>query len=217
MASSSVRVWRRLREGFGPGVLDHPAAVDRLLDRGHHQLGVELGHTAVPELEDLGEVVAGVDVHDREGQAGRPEGLLGQPEHHDRVLAPREQQHRALELGHHLTHDVDRLGLEGLEMGQLVLPGPRTSPHRTTRIAWPCPFPIRSSGSTLPDAPRLQGANLATTDDDELAARIAEEAGRVLLDLRRDMGLDDAKALGREGDRRSNELIMAALRRGPSR
>jgi 3'(2'), 5'-bisphosphate nucleotidase len=52
---------------------------------------------------------------------------------------------------------------------------------------------------------------LASFDDDELAARIAEESGRVLVELRRHMGLADAGALGAEGDRRSNELIMAAL------
>ncbi len=52
---------------------------------------------------------------------------------------------------------------------------------------------------------------MATIDDDDLAARIAEEAGQVLQDLRRHTGTDDAKALGQEGDRRSNELIMAAL------
>ncbi len=53
---------------------------------------------------------------------------------------------------------------------------------------------------------------MATTDDDELAARIADEAGRVLIDLRHDMGLDDPRALGQEGDRLSNTLIMATLR-----
>ena len=54
--------------------------------------------------------------------------------------------------------------------------------------------------------------DLATTDDDELAARIADEAGQVLMGLRHDMGLDDPRALGREGDRLSNERIMATLR-----
>jgi len=52
---------------------------------------------------------------------------------------------------------------------------------------------------------------LATIDDNELAASIAEQAGNVLVEMRHHIGLDDAKALGREGDRRSNELIMAAL------
>ncbi len=52
---------------------------------------------------------------------------------------------------------------------------------------------------------------MATIDDDELAASIAEQAGQVLVELRHRIGLDDAEALGEEGDRRSNELIMAAL------
>jgi 3'(2'), 5'-bisphosphate nucleotidase len=52
---------------------------------------------------------------------------------------------------------------------------------------------------------------LPTNDDDELAVRIAEESGRVLMELRRTMGLDDARALGHEGDRRSNRLITEAL------
>ena len=44
-------------------------------------------------------------------RAGR-ERLLRQPQHDDRVLAAGEQQHRPLELGHHLAHDEDALGLE---------------------------------------------------------------------------------------------------------
>jgi hypothetical protein len=36
----------------------------------------------------------------------------------DRVLAAREQQHRPFELGRHLAHDVDGLGLEHIELGQ---------------------------------------------------------------------------------------------------
>ncbi len=75
----------------------------------------------IAELEHLGEVVAGVDVHDRERDPTRPEGFLGQPEHDHRVLAPREEQDRALELGRHLPDDVDGLRLDVLELGQLVL------------------------------------------------------------------------------------------------
>ena len=64
-----------------------------------------------------------------------------------------------------------------------------------------------------PRAPTpLQVRDLATNDDDELAARIAEEAGRVLIALRHDVGLHDPRTLGREGDRRSNARIMATLR-----
>ena len=76
---------------------------------------------AVAELDHLGEVVPGVDVHDREREAPGPERLLGQPQQHDRVLAAAEQQHGALELGGDLAEDVDRLGLEGLEVRELVL------------------------------------------------------------------------------------------------
>jgi 3'(2'), 5'-bisphosphate nucleotidase len=48
--------------------------------------------------------------------------------------------------------------------------------------------------------------------DAELAARIAEEAGRFLLDLR-ESGRFTGRALGNEGDRRTNSIIVAALRR----
>ena len=75
----------------------------------------------VAELDHLGEVVAGVDVHDREREAPGPERLLGQAQQHDRVLAAAEQQHRPLELGRDLADDVDRLGLERLEVGELVV------------------------------------------------------------------------------------------------
>jgi 3'(2'), 5'-bisphosphate nucleotidase len=49
------------------------------------------------------------------------------------------------------------------------------------------------------------------TDDHALAARIAQDCGVVLLDLR-SRGVDGgARALGAEGDRRSNEALNAAL------
>ena len=94
------------------GLFDDPAGVDAVLDRGDDQLDAKLGGPPVAELKRLGEVVAGVDVHDREGDAGRPEGLLGQTQHHDRVLAAREEQHGTLALGGDLADDVDSLGLE---------------------------------------------------------------------------------------------------------
>ena len=96
---------------------------------------------AVAELDHLGEVVAGVDVHHRERERPRAERLLGQSQQHDRVLAAAEQQHRPLELGGHLAHDVDRLGLERAQVGQL---GRRArcqftscSPHSVFSVARP--------------------------------------------------------------------------------
>ena len=102
-----------------PCLLDHAALVDRLLHRGDHEALAELGDAAVAELDRLGEVVARVDVHEREREATRPERLLGEPEEDDRVLAAGEEQHRPLELGGDLAHDVDRLGLERVEVGEV--------------------------------------------------------------------------------------------------
>ena len=111
--------------GQGPAHLGRPALVDGLLDAGHDEPLAQLGHPPVAELERLGEVVAGVDVHHREGELGRPERLLGQAQQDQRVLAAAEEEHRALQLGRHLPHDVDRLRLEGVEVGQLVRMGGR--------------------------------------------------------------------------------------------
>ena len=54
------------------------------------------------------------------GKRAGPERLLGQAQQHDRVLAAAEEQHGPLELGGDLAHDVDRLGLERLEVGELA-------------------------------------------------------------------------------------------------
>jgi len=50
-----------------------------------------------------------------------PERLFGQGQHHDRVLAAGEQQHRPLELGPDLAHDMDGLGLEDIELRHLII------------------------------------------------------------------------------------------------
>ena len=96
----------------------HAAVVDRVLDARDDQPLAELGDAAVAELEHLGEVVSGVDVHQREREARRPERLLGEAQQHDRVLAAGEQQHRPLALGGDLAHDVDGLVFERVEVGQ---------------------------------------------------------------------------------------------------
>jgi len=53
---------------------------------------------------------------------------------------------------------------------------------------------------------------MATADDHALAARIAEQAGTLLLAVRAGTAAGDEGALGADGDRRSHELIVAALR-----
>lgn len=53
--------------------------------------------------------------------------------------------------------------------------------------------------------------DLIRPDDAELAAHLAAEAGRILLDVRAS-GQFEGKALGREGDRRANAFLCEALR-----
>jgi 3'(2'), 5'-bisphosphate nucleotidase len=53
--------------------------------------------------------------------------------------------------------------------------------------------------------------NIAQLADAELAARLAEEAGRLLLDLQANSGLT-GKALGGAGDAAANRFLCAALR-----
>ena len=141
---------RRLQpvaRGPRPPLLDHAPRVDRLLDRGDEQPLAELGDPPVAELDDLREVVPGVDVQQREREAPGPERLLGQPQQHDRVLAAGEQQRRPLALRGDLAHDVDRLGLEVVEMAQTCRPHsvfslPAQRPSRPSPGSVQCVQPI---------------------------------------------------------------------------
>src|SRR5262249_26817402 len=72
-----------------------------------------------------------VDVHDREREPPRTEGLLREAEEDDRVLAAGEEQHRPLELGGELAEDVDRLGLELVEVRE----SPGADAHVTTTFS----------------------------------------------------------------------------------
>jgi 3'(2'), 5'-bisphosphate nucleotidase len=49
------------------------------------------------------------------------------------------------------------------------------------------------------------------TDDAALAAELARQAGELLRQIRAAADFEDPKALGREGDRRSNEFLLARL------
>jgi len=105
-----------------PRLLHHPSRVYRVLHVAHEEVRVDALHQPIPKLDRLGEVVTGVDVHERKGDPGRMKRLPGQMYHGDRVLAAAEQQHRAFELCGDLAHDVDRLGLELVEV-RLVIVG----------------------------------------------------------------------------------------------
>ncbi|QCH23567.1 3'(2'),5'-bisphosphate nucleotidase CysQ [Mycobacteroides salmoniphilum] len=50
-----------------------------------------------------------------------------------------------------------------------------------------------------------------TLSDAALAAELAHEAGQLLLQVRAELGFDDAKALGAAGDKRANTLLLERL------
>ena len=72
------------------------------------------------EGDHLAELPGRVDVHQRKRRLGRIERLLGKPHHDRRVLADRVEHDRVFELGGHLADDVDALGFELFEVGQVV-------------------------------------------------------------------------------------------------
>ncbi len=102
------------------GVRDDAAGVDVVLHAGDHQPQAHVGDDPVAELEHLVEVVPGVHVQHRKRQWCRPERACRDVQHHHRVLAAGEQQHRPLERRRDLTEDVYGLGLERTQVGQLV-------------------------------------------------------------------------------------------------
>ncbi len=87
----------------------------------------------VAERQNLGQIVPGVDVQQRERQRRGPEGLECQVEQNRGVLAAREQDHRTFEFAGDLAEDVDRLRLERVESVELVAVQP-DSGFRKVRI-----------------------------------------------------------------------------------
>jgi hypothetical protein len=67
IASSSVTVWWPLRDSSG--CARRTCRGDAVFQVADHQALAHLGHALVAEADHLGEVVAGVDVQQREGQA----------------------------------------------------------------------------------------------------------------------------------------------------
>ena len=59
---------------------------------------------------------------------------------------------------------------------------------------------------------RIGNTDVVSRTDAELAADLAEEAGRLLLEVRREIGHDWPPALGDAGDVRANALLLSRLR-----
>mmetsp|Transcript_16679 Transcript_16679/g.31313 ORF Transcript_16679/g.31313 Transcript_16679/m.31313 type:complete len:278 (+) Transcript_16679:695-1528(+) len=115
----AVAAFQRVGEADG-------AAGDAVFQMPDHQALAHLGHALVTEADDLGEVVARVDVHQREGQVARVaarvrgvlhlERLLGQAQHDAGVLAAGEQQGGALEACSDLAQDEDGLFFQRIQV-----------------------------------------------------------------------------------------------------
>src|SRR5918994_1220177 len=156
---------RRLQpvaRGAWAGLLGHAALVDRLLHAGHDRLR----QAAVAELDRLREVVARVDVHDRERQRRRRERLLGQRQQHDRVLAAAEEHDGLLELGGDLPDDVDGLRLELLEVGA---PPAYTAHSPSPRSTWNGTFLFQSMKVSIVSRPNSIGIARSRTRSSKAA------------------------------------------------
>ena len=84
------------------------------------QVQIHLGDHLVAEAVHLLEFPARVHVHHRERQLAGVERLARQMQHHGRILADGVQHHRVVELGGHLTDDVDAFRLQLFQMRQFV-------------------------------------------------------------------------------------------------
>ncbi|MNQ77374.1 hypothetical protein D3C85_922390 [compost metagenome] len=126
----------RLQQGYGLRRIariglapqDDAAAADRVFDAAHDQGFAQFGRACVAEGDHFVEVVPGVDVHQRERKAARPEGFLGQAQQHHGVLAAREQQHGFFAFGGHFAQDEYRFRFQPIQVAALDHSRHRYSP-----------------------------------------------------------------------------------------
>ena len=71
---------------------------------------------AVAKLQNLLEVLAGVDVQHREGELLGREGLRGEVQKHGGVFASREEEDGPFAFCHDFAQDEEGVGLENVEM-----------------------------------------------------------------------------------------------------
>ena len=96
------------------------AAGERFRVLVHDEVDARLGCDLVAERVHVAKLPRRIDVEQRKGQRAREESLLREVEHHRRILADRIEHHRLVRLGDRLAQDMDALGLEPVEMGQLL-------------------------------------------------------------------------------------------------
>ena len=94
------------------------ACCERRFVAPHQQLRADGARHLIAKRNHLFELVAGVDVQQREGNFAGEEGLLGEPQHDGGVFADRIEHDRIFELGGDLAQDVDALGLQQLQVAE---------------------------------------------------------------------------------------------------
>ena len=94
----------------------HRAAFHGVLDRAHQQPLAEFGGAHVAEGDHFIEVVAGVDVQQRERELAGAEGFFRQPQQDDGILAAGEEQHRVGAFAGDFAQNVDGLRFQPVEM-----------------------------------------------------------------------------------------------------
>ena len=173
IASSSVTDCSRLRLARGPvSSTTRPSSIESCTLATTNRAPTRCDEL-VAVLDDLGEVVAGVDVHHRERQASRGERQHCEVQQHRRVLAAAEQQHRVLALGGNLADDRDRFVGQRSRCG-LGRSRSYVQSALGLRVAGP---PAAASILALGDR---AGAWPAA---DRRVAALAERVGRQLVDL----------------------------------
>jgi hypothetical protein len=98
----------------------------------HDELKPKLGGTTVPERDHVAKLPGGVNVQQRKRRLARIERLQRQVQQNRRVLADGIEQHRIVALRDGLPNDVNALGLQGIEMSELI--GTAVMGGRRTRL-----------------------------------------------------------------------------------
>ena len=95
------------------------AALEPVLVDVDDEIEPELARRAVAEGDHVAKLPGGVDMQQGERQLAGMKGLARQMQHHRRVLADGIEHHRLGAFGRDLADDVDRFGLELVEMGEI--------------------------------------------------------------------------------------------------
>ena len=113
--------------------------------------------------------MAGIDVHQREGEFTGAESFLGQAQQDHRVLAAREQQGRITAFGRHFAQDVDRFRFQGIEVG-----GALAHPVPPDRRAVELPLVAEGRVEALPSDPHRGHQHLGGTALEPVLAKDAD-------------------------------------------